>query len=72
LENFENGRRVIHHEDDGLSCLQIQKSSRELLEKRLCAILNRHWIDLMTTLKAMTIRPAWEHFEENNKNRIEV
>jgi predicted amidohydrolase YtcJ len=29
-------------------------------------------VDVMTALKAMTIWPAWQHFEENNKGSIEV
>jgi predicted amidohydrolase YtcJ len=29
-------------------------------------------VDVMTALKAMTIWPAWQHFEENSKGTIEV
>ena len=29
-------------------------------------------VNVMTALKAMTIWPAWQHFEENNKGTIEV
>jgi len=29
-------------------------------------------VDVMTALKAMTIWPAWQHFEESNKGTIEV
>ncbi len=29
-------------------------------------------VDVMTALKAMTIWPAWQHFEENHKGSIEV
>lgn len=29
-------------------------------------------VDVMTALKAMTIWPAWQHFEENDKGSIEV
>jgi len=29
-------------------------------------------VDVMTALKAMTIWPAWQHFEENEKGSIEV
>ena len=29
-------------------------------------------VDVMTALKAMTIWPAWQHFEENTKGSIEV
>ena len=29
-------------------------------------------VDVMTSLKAMTIWPAWQHFEENTKGSIEV
>jgi len=29
-------------------------------------------VDVMTALKAMTIWPAWQHFEENSKGSIEV
>jgi len=29
-------------------------------------------VDVMTALKAMTIWPAWQHFEENQKGSIEV
>ncbi len=29
-------------------------------------------VDVITALKAMTIWPAWQHFEENNKGSIEV
>jgi predicted amidohydrolase YtcJ len=31
-----------------------------------------HRVDVMTALKAMTIWPAWQHFEENRKGSIEV
>jgi predicted amidohydrolase YtcJ len=30
-----------------------------------------HRVDVMTALKAMTIWPAWQHFEEGNKGSIE-
>jgi len=29
-------------------------------------------VDVMTALKAMTIWPAWQHFEEHSKGSIEV
>jgi len=29
-------------------------------------------VDVMTALKAMTIWPAWQHFEEDTKGSIEV
>jgi predicted amidohydrolase YtcJ len=29
-------------------------------------------VDVMTALKAMTIWPAWQHFEEDDKGSIEV
>ena len=29
-------------------------------------------VDVMTALKAMTIWPAWQHFEENDKGSIEI
>ena len=29
-------------------------------------------VDVMTALKAMTIWPAWQHFEEDSKGTIEV
>lgn len=29
-------------------------------------------VDVMTALKAMTIWPAWQHFEEDKKGSIEV
>lgn len=29
-------------------------------------------VDVMTALKAMTVWPAWQHFEEDNKGTIEV
>jgi predicted amidohydrolase YtcJ len=31
-----------------------------------------HRVDVMTALKAMTIWPAWQHFEENDKGSIEA
>ena len=31
-----------------------------------------HRVDVLTALKAMTIWPAWQHFEENEKGSIEV
>lgn len=31
-----------------------------------------HRVDVMTALKAMTIWPAWQHFEEDRKGSIEV
>ena len=31
-----------------------------------------HRVDVITALKAMTIWPAWQHFEENEKGSIEV
>jgi len=31
-----------------------------------------HRVDVMTALKAMTIWPAWQHFEEDEKGSIEV
>jgi len=31
-----------------------------------------HRVDVMTALKAMTIWPAWQHFEEHEKGSIEV
>ena len=31
-----------------------------------------HRVDVMTALKAMTLWPAWQHFEENDKGSIEV
>ena len=31
-----------------------------------------HKVDVMTALKAMTLWPAWQHFEENDKGSIEV
>lgn len=31
-----------------------------------------HRVDVMTALKAMTIWPAWQHFEEGSKGSIEV
>ena len=31
-----------------------------------------HRVDVMTALKAMTIWPAWQHFEENHKGSIEI
>ncbi|MEM9255309.1 MAG: amidohydrolase [Pseudomonadota bacterium] len=31
-----------------------------------------HRVDVMTALKAMTIWPAWQHFEEKDKGSIEV
>jgi predicted amidohydrolase YtcJ len=31
-----------------------------------------HRVDVMTALKAMTIWPAWQHFEEDSKGSIEV
>jgi hypothetical protein len=31
-----------------------------------------HRVDVMTALKAMTIWPAWQHFEEDDKGSIEV
>ena len=31
-----------------------------------------HRVDVMTAVKAMTIWPAWQHFEENTKGSIEV
>ena len=32
----------------------------------------RHRVDVMTALKAMTLWPAWQHFEEDRKGSIEV
>ena len=29
-------------------------------------------VDVMTALKAMTIWPAWQHFEEGTKGSIEI
>jgi predicted amidohydrolase YtcJ len=29
-------------------------------------------VDVMTALKAMTIWPAWQHFEEHSKGSIET
>jgi predicted amidohydrolase YtcJ len=31
-----------------------------------------HRVDVVTALKAMTIWPAWQHFEENDKGSIEA
>ncbi len=31
-----------------------------------------HRVDVMTALKALTLWPAWQHFEEDNKGSIEV
>ena len=31
-----------------------------------------HKVDVMTALKAMTLWPAWQHFEEADKGSIEV
>ena len=31
-----------------------------------------HRVDVMTALKAMTLWPAWQHFEEDAKGSIEV
>jgi predicted amidohydrolase YtcJ len=32
----------------------------------------QHRVSVATALKAMTIWPAWQHFEENSKGSIEV
>jgi predicted amidohydrolase YtcJ len=32
----------------------------------------QHRVDVMTALKAMTIWPAWQHFEEDRKGSIEA
>ncbi|MFD0978077.1 amidohydrolase [Tropicimonas aquimaris] len=31
-----------------------------------------HRVDVMTALKAMTIWPAWQHFEDDNKGSLEI